>query len=90
MFSSLGSHLDFPEYILMAVFYRFIRNLEVAIKDREKYSSNLGKRLLGKGWEDHFEVKLRSEACHLDFQNIIPEQAVLLCKVVNESISKKY
>ena len=61
----------------MAVFYRFIRNLEVAIKDREKYSSNLGKRLLGKGWEDHFEVKLRSEACHLDFQKIIPEQAVL-------------
>ena len=43
MFSSLGSHLDFPEYFLMAASYRFIRNLEVAIKGREKYSSNLGK-----------------------------------------------
>ena len=57
MFSSLGCHVDFPEYILIAVFYRFIRNLEVAIKDREKYSSNLGKSLRGEGWENHFEVK---------------------------------
>ena len=57
LFSSLGCHVDFPEYILIAVFYRFIRNLEVAIKDREKYSSNLGKSLRGEGWENHFEVK---------------------------------
>ena len=42
----------------------------VAIKDREKYSSKLGKILQGQGQEDHSEVKLRSEACHLDFQNI--------------------
>ena len=61
VFSSLGSHVDFPEYILMAVFYKFIRNLELPIKDREKYSSNLGKDLRGEGWEDHFEVNLRSE-----------------------------
>ena len=45
MFSSLGSHIDFPEHVLMTVFYRFTHNLEEAsrekIKDREKYSSNL-------------------------------------------------
>ena len=70
MCSSLGSHVDFPEYILMAVFYRFNRNLEIAIRDWEKYFSDLGKILQGEGWEDHFELKLRSEACHVDFQNI--------------------
>ena len=32
MFSSLRSHLDFPEYILMAVYYRFIRNVEITLK----------------------------------------------------------
>ena len=47
----------------MAVSYRFIRNLEVAIKDWEKCSSNLGKSLRGEGWEDYFELKLRSEVC---------------------------
>ena len=54
MISSLGSHV---EYILMAVFYRFIRNLYIAIRDRKKYSSDLGKSLQGAAWEDHFEVK---------------------------------
>ena len=29
MFSSLGSHLDFTEYILMALYYKVIRNLLV-------------------------------------------------------------
>ena len=70
MFSSLGNHVDFPGYILMTAFYRFIRNLEVAIRDREKYSSDLGKRLQVEGWEDHFEVKLKPETCQLDLQNI--------------------
>ena len=59
---------DFPEYILIAVFYIFIRNLEVLIKDREKYSSDLGKGLQGEGWQK--QVKLSSEACDLDFHNI--------------------
>ena len=59
---------DFPEYILIAVFYILIRNLEVPIKDREKYSSDLGKGLQGEGWKK--QVKLSSEACDLDFQNI--------------------
>ena len=43
MFSSLGNHVDVPEYILMAVFYRFICNLQIAIRDRKKYSSDQGK-----------------------------------------------
>ena len=55
MFSCLGSHLDFPEYILMAVTYKFIRNLEVAIKNKERYFSNLDKSLLEKGWEIIFK-----------------------------------
>ena len=69
MFSLLRSHLDFPEYVLMAVFYRFIHNLEVAIKDKKSYFSNLGKIFWG-GGGSHLKVKLRAEACHLDFQNI--------------------
>ena len=59
MISSLCSHVDVPEYILMAVFYRFIHNLHIAIGDRKKYSSELGKSLQGEVCEDHFEVKLR-------------------------------
>ena len=58
MISSLGSHVDVPEYILMAVFYRFIHNLHTVIRDRKK---------------DHSEVKLRSDRQnydHLDFENI--------------------
>ena len=71
MFSSLGSHLNFAEYFLMVVSCKFIRNLEVAIKARERYSSNLGKAFRGGvGMGDHFQVKLRSEVCYLDFQNI--------------------
>ena len=69
-FSSLGSHVDFPGYISIAVKYRFIRNLEVVIRDREKSSSDQGKSLQMEGWEDHFEVKLRSETWQLHFQNI--------------------
>ena len=76
MFSLLRSHLDFPEYVLMAVFYRFIHNLEVAIKDKKSYFSNLGKIFLGAGGS-HLKVKLRAEACHLDFPEYIPEQVVL-------------
>ena len=71
MFSSLGSHVDVPEFILMALFYRFIRNLQIAIRDRKKHTSELGNILQGKRWEDHFEVKLRSKTCYLDFQNIL-------------------
>ena len=69
-FSSLGSHVDFPGYISIALKYRFIRNLEVVIRDREKSSSDQGKSLQMEGWEDHFEVKLRSETWQLHFQNI--------------------
>ena len=53
--SWLGSHLDFPEYILMALSYKFIRNTELAIKDKERYFSNLGKSLLEEGWEFNFK-----------------------------------
>ena len=49
MFSSLDTNLNFPEYFLMAASYRFTRNLKVAIKDSEKYSSNLGKSLREEG-----------------------------------------
>ena len=69
MFSLLRSHLDFPEYVLMGVFDRFIHNLEVAIEDKKSYFSNLGKIFLGEGGS-HLKVKLGAEACHLDFQNI--------------------
>ena len=76
MFRSLGNYVDFPEYISMAVIYRFILNLEVVIRDREMSSSDQGKSLQGGGgggggWEDHFEVRLRSETCQLKFQNIL-------------------
>ena len=57
----------------MAVFYRFIRNLEIAIRDKEEYSSDLGKSLQGRGGggeNDHFEVELRSETYHIDLKNI--------------------
>ena len=73
MISSLGSHVDVPEYILMAVFYRFIHNLHTVITDRKKYSSELGKCLQGEVGKDHSEVKLRSDRQnydHLDFENI--------------------
>ena len=33
MYSLLGSYLDFPQYILLAASYRFISNVEVAIKN---------------------------------------------------------
>ena len=47
----LGSHPDFPEYILMTASEKVIRNLDVVIKDKEGYSSNLGKTLQGsRGW----------------------------------------
>ena len=49
MFSSLDTNLNFPEYFLMAASYRLTRNLKVAIKDSEKYSSNLGKSLREEG-----------------------------------------
>ena len=47
MFSLLGSYLRFPEYILLAVSYRLIHNLEVVIRDEVRYSSNLGKLFAG-------------------------------------------
>ena len=49
MFRSLGNYVDFPEYISMAVIYRFILNLEVVIRDREMSSSDQGKSLQGGG-----------------------------------------
>ena len=45
MFSSFSGDVDCPDYIFMVVFYRFISNFEVAIKDKEKQSSDLGKSL---------------------------------------------
>ena len=54
----------------MAVSYRFIYSLEVAIKDREGYYSNLGKNLRGKGG------RLFSSKIYL-FSVYIPEQIVL-------------
>ena len=92
MFSSLGNYVDFPEYSSMAVIYRFILNLEVVIRDREMWemsSSDQCKSLQGGeggGGEDHFEVKLRSEAFQLKFQFYIFSNKT---KIVNESISKK-
>ena len=90
MFSSLGNYVDFPEYSSMAVIYRFILNLDVVIRDREMSSSDQCKSLQGGegggGGEDHFEVKLRSEAFQLKFQFYIFSNKT---KIVNESISKK-
>ena len=76
MISSLDSHLDGPEHILMAVFYRFICNLHKAIRDWKNYSSDLGKSLLGEAWEDQFEVKLRSDMSSW-LSEYISEQPVL-------------
>ena len=36
IFSSFSGHVNCPDYIFMVVFYRFISNLQVAIKDKEK------------------------------------------------------
>ena len=55
----LGSHLDFPEFILMAVSFRFIHNLEAAIKDKEGCSSSLGKIWWGGGWQAVLKELLR-------------------------------
>ena len=51
MLSSLGSHLDFPEHILMVALYRFIRNVQVVIKDMESYFSNPSNCLQEGRWE---------------------------------------
>ena len=51
----------FPEYILMAVSYRFFGNLEVAIKDRERYFSNRCKTFARGVVGNHFQPKLGSE-----------------------------
>ena len=76
MFSLLRSHLDFPEYVLMAVFYRFIHNLEVAIKDKKSYFSNLGKIFFGGGGES-FKSKVKSGGMPSRLSEYIPEQVVL-------------
>ena len=76
MFSLLRSHLDFPEYVLMGVFDRFIHNLEVAIKDKKSYFSNLGKIFLGAGGES-FKSKVRSGGMPSRLSEYIPEQVVL-------------
>ena len=77
MFSSLGSHVDFLEYISMVVFYRFIYNLEVAIWDREKYSSNLGKSLRGGGVVESFWTRINIRGIPSRLSEYIPEQAAL-------------
>ena len=76
MFSLLRSHLDFPEYVLMAVFYRFIHNLEVAIKDKKSYFSNLGKIFWGAGGKS-FKSKVKSGGMPSRLSEYIPEQVVL-------------
>ena len=59
----LGSHLDFPEFILMAVSFRFIHNLEAAIKDKEGCSSSLGKIWRG----DFFGGEVGGKPCWKSF-----------------------
>ena len=58
----------------MAISYRVIYNLEQAIEDKEKHSSNLDKPVLWGEW-GRFQVKLRLEASRVP--EYIPEQAVL-------------
>ena len=60
---SLGSHVDFPEYILVSVFYIFICNLQVTIKDRENYFSCLGKGLRDSG--ERIILKLNKDQRHV-------------------------
>ena len=59
----------------MAVSYRFIRNLEVAIKDREKYSSNLGK-VCGGGMVGSFSSKGKIRGILSGLSEYTPEKAV--------------
>ena len=56
----------------MAVFYRFIRNLKVAIKDKERYLSNQGKR---DGRSVSSKIKIRDTPSTLS--ECIPKQTVL-------------
>ena len=60
----------------MAVSYRFIRNSEVAIKGRERYSSKLSTTLRGDGWGLFFSTtKIRGMPSRLS--EYITELAVL-------------
>ena len=60
----------------MAVSYRFIYSLEVTIKDRQGYYSNLGKNLRGKGGRLFAsKTEIRNMLSRLSVY--IPEQIVL-------------
>ena len=60
----------------MAVSYRFIYSLEVTIKDRQGYYSNLGKNLRGKGGRlFSSKTEIRNMLSRLSVY--IPEQIVL-------------
>ena len=68
-----GSHLQIPEHIWMDVSYRFIHSLVAAIKGKKRCSWILevkAKILQRKCRGSSFLMKLRSEACHIDFQSI--------------------
>ena len=90
IFRLRGNHLDFPEHILMVASDRLIHDLEAVIKEKKSCSWNPGTFFTNYAMGAHFQVKLRSEACHLDFQNYIPQQAVwkeLLWNMHNMKVS---
>ena len=58
----------------MAVSYRFSRNLQVAIKDSERYSSKLDKSLWGRG---SFLSKIEIRGMPSRLSEYISEHAVL-------------
>ena len=73
--SQLDSHLAFSEYILMALSYRLIRNMEATIKEEEELFWNLGKNLPGEGWEI-ISNKIRVWDMPSRLLEYIPEEAV--------------
>ena len=90
IFRLRGNHLDFPELMLMVASDRLIHDLEAVIKEKRSCSWNPGTFFTNYPMGAHFQVKLRSEACHLDFQNYIPQQAVwkeLLWNMHNMKVS---
>ena len=62
MFISLDNHLDFPEYILIEVSYRFIHNVEIPLKIGwsifQTWLKIAGKKMVGSFW---IKIKIRGD-----------------------------